>query len=189
MAYDPQRHQGRLQRLSDEHYQGRAFVHWTMAMDSRVTGWLDALHHAKLREWMSHALGRYRVVCPVYVLMPDHSHFLWIGANDGSDQKLAAKLLREAWNHELRMSGPELQRQAYDHVLREDERERGAFGTVANYVLENPVRAELTERWQDYEFLGALVPGYPRLDPRDDDFWERFWRIYDGLGANAGQEG
>ena len=63
-------------------------------------------------------------------------------------------------------------------MLREHEREHGAFGIVANYVFENPVRAGLVAAWRDYTHLGALVPGYPDLDPRDEDYWERFWRIY-----------
>jgi hypothetical protein len=31
-----------------------------------------------------------------------------------------------------------------------------------------------------WPFEGAIVPGYPDLDPRQDDYWERFWKIYYG---------
>jgi REP element-mobilizing transposase RayT len=117
--------------------------------------------------------------------MPDHAHFLWIGWSESSDQKQGMALFRGAWNRELRRGGHELQRQAYDEVLSEEQRERGAFGAVANYVFENPVRAGLTEDWRSNPFLGALVPGYPDLDPRVDDFWERWWLIY-GRMAEGG---
>ncbi len=78
-----------------------------------------------------------------------------------------------------------MQRQAFDHVLREEERARGAFGAVAHYVFENPVRARLAEDWKGYPYLGALLPGYPNLDPCQSDFWERFWRIYDRLAKDG----
>lgn len=117
--------------------------------------------------------------------MPDHGHFLWFGWSDGSDQKRAVKVFREAWNDELRRSAEKLQAQGYDHVLREDERERGAFMRVATYVLENPVRAGLVSRWSEWPFSGAIVPGYSRMDPREGDFWERFWRIFGKLSGGA----
>ncbi len=178
VPFDPKLHVGGLRRLEPGWYRGRAFVHWTMALEERATGWLDELAHARIREELCHALSRYDLVCPAYCLMPDHAHFLWVGCLDGSDQRGAVKIFREGWNVDLRRGIRALQKQAHDHVLREPERERGAFAAVASYVFENPVRKVLAERWQQYPFLGAVVPGYPRFDPRDDDFWERFWRIY-----------
>ena len=169
---------GRLPRLTPEHYRGRAFVHWSMAIDGRKTGWLDAEHHAVVRELLCHALARYRVMCPAYCLMPDHAHFLWIGAADTSDQRCAAALFRKTWNAELVRKNQKLQLQAHDHVLRESERAREAFASVAHYIFENPVRADIVEDWRDYQYLGCLVPGYPVLNPREDGFWPRFWRIH-----------
>ena len=155
-----------------------------MALEGRATGWLDPLHHAQVREWLCHALSRYGLLRPAYCLMPDHAHFLWVGLRATSDQKQAAMLFRKVWNRELRRGNRELQRQPHDHVLREPERERGAFRAVANYIFENPVRAELAVEWRTYPYLGAVAPGYPELDPRDEDFWERFWRIYAGLAGS-----
>ena len=185
MPFDPKRHTGRLSRLAPENYRGRAFVHWSMAIEQRATGWLDPLHHAKLREGLCHALGRYGVLCPAYCLMPDHAHFLWVGWCESSDQKRAMALFRGAWNRELGRGGHELQRQAYDKVSGEEQRDHGAFVAVAHYVLANPSRAGLAEDWRAYPFIGALVPGYPNMDPRDDDFWERFWRIYERVSEEV----
>jgi hypothetical protein len=178
---DSERHARRLPRLSTEYYRGQSWIHWSMTLEDRATGWLDDLHHARLRECLVHALGRHRLVCPIYCLMPDHAHFVWLGWSEQSDQKCATKLLREAWNNELRRSGCALQVQAHDHVLRESERERGVFGAVASYVLENPIRAGLVADWRNYHFSGAIAPGYPTIDPRQPDFWEKFWRIFDRL--------
>lgn len=101
-----------------------------------------------------------------------------MGCSETSEQRAAVQLFRKSWNRELRAGGFELQKQAFDHVLRENERERGAFTAVATYILANPVRAGLVREWKGYPFCGALVPGYPDMDPRDEDYWERFWRVY-----------
>ena len=161
MGYDPQIHRGRLERLRPEFYQGRAFVHWTMAIEDRATGWLDDLHHLRMREWLCHVLARYQLCCPTYCLMPDHVHFLWLGLTDQSDQRLAAGLFRKCWAANLEPRGYRLQLQPYDHVLREREREKGSFMTTADYVLQNPVRTGLVGDWREYQYRGALVPGYP----------------------------
>ena len=42
-------HKGRLKRLNDSHYSGRSYVHWTMSLEKRATGWLNEQHHAELR--------------------------------------------------------------------------------------------------------------------------------------------
>jgi len=110
--------------------------------------------------------------------MPDHGHFLWLGVSDGSHQQLGMRMLRRGWNELLKGEGNILQRQAYDHVLKESERERGAFQSVAQYIFENPVRKELVTAWKDWEFSGCAVPGYPRLDICGEHFWENFWKAY-----------
>lgn len=56
-------------------------------------------------------------------------------------------------------------RQGYDTVLREADREKGAFSELADYIWHNPVRAGLVEDWLRWPFLGCLLPGYPKLDP------------------------
>jgi len=193
MAFAPaQYNNGRLPRLAPEFYRGMAWVHWSMTLENRATGWLNDLHHARLREALVHAQVRYGVVCPMYCVMPDHAHFLWAGICLRSDQQLAARLFRTAWNRELRSVGHAFQRQGHDHVLREKESGRDAVMAVAAYIIENPMRAELVGAWKLWPYTGALVPGYPDLDPRDSDFWEKFWRIYtlvsDARAADSDEE-
>ena len=54
---------------------------------------------------------------------------------------------------------------------------------MAGYVLANPARAGLVERWEDYAFSGSIVAGYPSLDPRREKFWESFWLAF-GVSAS-----
>jgi len=125
---------------------------------------------------MLHTLVRYDLHCPVYCLMPDHVHFIWIGCSARSDQKLAATFFRRFTDGLL--SPNKWQQQCFDHVLREEEREHGAFQSVCHYIVENPVRKNLVIHCEDFAYSGAVVPGFPDLTPRRADFWDVFWKIY-----------
>jgi REP element-mobilizing transposase RayT len=107
--------------------------------------------------------------------MPDHIHLLWIGLDEKSDQLKATSFLRKYFGRQIRPI--RWQHQAHDHVVRENERQSGRYVDTIWYILENPVRAGLTEKWQDYPYNGAMLPGYPDLDRRDSDFHERFWKL------------
>ena len=81
-------------------------------------------------------------------------------------------------NNDLRARGFEWQKQPYDNVLREKDREKDAFQKMVEYVLSNPVRAGFVKRWEDWRFADSMIPGYPEVRLREADYWERFWRIY-----------
>lgn len=170
---------GKLKRLVAEHYRGRACVFWTHTTEHRAPLPLSAEFHARFREIMTHASARYGLACPAYCLMPDHLHLLWIGLSEISDQKLASSFLRRQLSPMLGSSS--WQRQAYDHVLRDEERKRNNFAATVEYIFENPVRKQLAAVWHEYPYHGAVVAGYPDLKPRDPKFQEKFWRIFEGL--------
>ncbi len=187
MPYDPDKHSGRLRRLDRSYYEGRQWVHWIMTINHRQTGWLNDLHFSRVRELLCHTMARENLICPVFCLMPDHAHFLLGGLDESSDQKRAVKFFRTHWNQTLKIASPpaNLQEQAFDHVLTGAERERGAFESVVGYILENPTRAALVESTSEWPYLGSIVAGYPALDPRQDEFYPLFWRIYDRLINDA----
>jgi len=168
-----------LKRLPRGYYKGQAFVHWSMTIQNRSTGWISSDFHSKFREILLHSLARHHSLCPAYCLMPDHIHILSCGLSDDSDQIYCIQFIRRHLNKVLKQSGYELQDQAHDHVLTEEERMQDSFPTVANYIFENPVRNELKARTSEWPYSGALVPGYPDLDPFDQDYWDRFWKIYE----------
>jgi hypothetical protein len=155
-------------------------VHWTLTLEGRATGWLTPAFHHAWQLILLHASARHDVACPVYVLMPDHAHLVWLGltARD-SDQRLAIEFLRKHLRPAL--APYDWQAQAHDRVLRDDEREREAFAALAHYILQNPVRAGLSATASDYSYAGGCVPGYPNLRVRDPEYWPLFWRIYDKL--------
>lgn len=167
---------GYLPRLSSEHYRGRAAVFWTYTVEKRGTGWLGAEFHQTFRELLLHASVREHLFCPVYILMPDHLHLIWMGMSDGSDQRRASVFLRqqlEPWLTPYRW-----QHQAHDRVLRDQHRTPSAFAAICSYIAQNPVRSDLASGAQAWPFTGCMVPGYPSLHPLNADFWGKFWRIY-----------
>ena len=172
-----------LSRLAPEFYRGFAVVFWTITIERRATGWLDAAFHAHFRELLLHAAAREALYCPAYVLMPDHLHVVWLGLKVASDQLEAMRFLRKHLAREFARRSPtgvefELQKQAHDSVLREKDRTRGALGSACFYVLDNPRRKGLVTQPRDWPHLGAMVPGYPFLHPLEEEFWPMFWKFY-----------
>jgi REP element-mobilizing transposase RayT len=173
---DKNSHPGRLPRLPREYYQGDTFVHWTLSLHDRATGWLTEKFHARFRELMLHAAAREGLFCPAYCLMPDHLHLVWMGLRLDSDQRNGMAFLRT--HLEPALAPARFQPQAHDSILRGAEREYGAFARVCFYILGNPVKAELVSQSEDWKFCGAIVPGYPTLHLLTTDFWEKFWKLY-----------
>ncbi len=156
-------------------------------MRDRHTGWLDPKFYYRFRELLTHSQFRFAIACPIFCLMPDHVHLMWMGILDSSDQKLAMRHLRRRLNETLSRIGFELQDQPYDHVLREDERQEAAFIETCEYIARNPERAALVgvDQYADYPYSGCLIPGYPELRPFEPDFWTRFDRTVSYLRKNG----
>lgn len=167
-----------LRRLPPSEYRGERWIHWVLTMQDRCTGWLDARFYYRFREALTHVAFRDQLACPIFCLMPDHIHLLWCGLTSSVDQRSAMKRFRRDLNACLRRIGFELQRQAYDHVLREEEVERTAVEDLSEYIARNPERKNLVamDGFRSYPFTSCLLPGFPELSLFADDGWESIWR-------------
>lgn len=176
-----------LRRLPREHYCGTAYVHWLLTTQDRRTGWLKPIFYYKFRELLTHTMFRYGVTCPIFCCMPDHIHLMWIGLFDGTDQLNAMKYFRKQVNSVFRKIGFELQGQAYDRVLHEEERENESFEGVCEYIARNPERNGLVavDGFRQYAYTDCVIPGSPEVKFADDGFWETFWRIYTATLKNG----
>jgi putative transposase len=87
--------------------------------------------------------------------MPDHLHALVEGMRDDCDLRRLARVFkqRSSFQWKRRMKGDLWQRSYFEHVLRDDE---DTF-QVAQYILDNPVRAGLVKSPENYPFLGSLT--------------------------------
>ena len=175
-ARDPLNRAFYLPRLPREYYQADAVVHWTLTSFDRKQGWLTPDLHHQFRELMFHAAARESLICPIYCLMPDHLHLVWMGLRLDTDQINGMAFLRTYLETALKPA--KFQPQAQDNVLREQERKRNAFAKVCLYIAANPVRAGLMEENEVWPYTGCVVPGYPKLNPADENFWPRFWKIF-----------
>jgi putative transposase len=119
------------------------------------------------------------LVCPIYCLMPDHLHLVWMGLRLDTDQTNGMAFLRTHLEPALKPA--KFQPQAQDNVLREKDRTRNAFAKVCFYIAANPVRAKSMPETGVWPYTGRVVPGYPKLNPMDEDYWPKFWRIYSKL--------
>ncbi len=156
-------------------------VFWTFTVEGRKTDWVGRDFRGAWEKCLLHTAFRFEISFPLYVLMPDHLHFLAFGLGPRSDQRLAVSFLRT----HCRPGSNDWQAQPHDHVLRDEDRERGAIASTAWYILENPVRAGLVEDPKIWPWLGCAVPGYPRLSPMEEDYWEKYWRIHAKLLERA----
>ena len=81
---------------------------------------------------------------PLLVLMPDHLHML---VRFGSE--IGMKKTIQSWKrYTARHFAVKWQRDFFDHRLRSDEN----FDEKARYILDNPVRAGLIERSEDWPY-------------------------------------
>lgn len=173
---DPLNRAFSLPRLPRDYYQGDAIVFWTLTLFDKAKGWLNATFHGRFRELMLHAAAREGLACPIYCLMPDHIHLVWLGLRLETDQINGLAFLRTYLEPEL--APFKFQPQPQDEVLREEQRKRNAFSKVCFYIAANPVRAELIKEPDVWPFTNCVVPGFPKLNPADEGFWPKFWRIY-----------
>ena len=108
-------------------------------------------------EW-SNALGRHGWLIGRYTIMPDHVHFFCAEKSGGAMRNLSAFIgFWKEWTSKGLigvglLSTPVWQQGFFDHVLRSTE----SYSEKWAYVRENPVRACLVERWEDWPWQGFV---------------------------------
>ena len=93
-----------------------------------------------------------------YVILPDHIHLFVAGTDDFNLGKWVGTLKRFlgraiATN---KSQDPIWQRGFFDHLLRSEE----SYAQKWDYVRENPVRAQLVEKVEDWPYAGEFVTIY-----------------------------
>jgi len=107
------------------------------------------------------------------VVMPDHAHLILTPLINQAEARvwLLPEILdaikgasAHVINRKLFRRGSVWQEESFDHVLRGSEQIRDKV----HYILQNPVRGGLVDRWQDYPWLwhrpftNPCQPGRPR---------------------------
>jgi putative transposase len=90
-----------------------------------------------------------------YAFMPDHVHLLIEGLSESSDCRRFIQRAKQfsGYHYAKQFSHGLWQRHGFERTLRDEE----ATLVAAKYILENPVRAGLVSRGEDYPFAGSRV--------------------------------
>ena len=127
----------------------------TIALRDRCRRFADPTLAAPTIDLLCEHAAKTRVTVFGYCLMPDHVHLLLSPSVDCDLVTFVGQFKNLAQRCFWRAGGQGLlwQKSFWDHFLRADE----DVAVVLDYILKNPVRAGLVERWQDYPFVGSLV--------------------------------
>ena len=114
---------------------------------------LDAAFRA-FQAYIHRARDEFDVAVGRYVMMPDHMHF-FVRGSDGFKLAQWVNELKRAISVALGATKkrPLWQPGFFDHVLRNDE----SYGQKWEYVRENPVRAGLVLRADEWPYGGEFV--------------------------------
>jgi len=107
-----------------------------------------------LRQYAHRGTTEFNVAIGRYVVMPDHLH-LFVRGDDNFVLASWVKGLKRTISERLTSADKSFRWQPgfFDHVLRNNE----SYGQKWNYVRDNPVRAGLVERSEDWPYQGEIV--------------------------------
>jgi putative transposase len=147
----------RPSRLKSFNYVGLHRYFLTFCTVNRHEHFVVREHVDLVFEQIVRAAAQTGFVIVAYCFMPDHLHLLVEAQSESSDGRQFITRAKQfsGYYFKQRFGVPLWQRDGFEHVLRNDE----AVLRVARYILENPVRAGLVRRVEDYPFAGSLL--YP----------------------------
>jgi len=111
--------------------------------------------HLAFVKFAVEACEKHNIAVGRYVIMPDHLHLFVCGPNDlmvGNWVGMLKQFLAKAIEHK-RITDSIWQRGFFDHLLRSDE----SYAQKWNYVRENPVRAGLVTKAEDWPYSGEII--------------------------------
>jgi len=151
---DLQMHPPRLGRL-DRNFPGFSIYFITCCTAERARTLANPVIHEAFRSFCQLAKQR-QVFVGRYVLMPDHMHFF---VDCGEEVPLSdwMKSSKNALSKNLRQLGhvaPHWQKGFFDHLVRSER----SYEEKWQYTLENPVRAKLVAKAEDWPYQGEIEP-------------------------------
>jgi REP element-mobilizing transposase RayT len=153
--YDAAVQRRRNHHLSDEVFDGQNHVVSLTVCTAGRGRWLEDPELAAIVRDEILKLHSDRPVLG-YCIMPDHIHLLI--CNAGSTLVKITNAFKGRVSRQARQKHPRLEvwmSGYWDHIVR---REEGLY-KVLQYILLNPVRAGLVDKWWEYSWLGAPFLG------------------------------
>lgn len=147
-------HPPRLSRL-DQIFPGFSIYFITFCTSQRRSLLANDRVHQAFRSFCDIAKARH-VWVGRYVMMPDHLHFF---VDCGEEMPLSEwiKALKGTLSKTLRETGlapPYWQKGFFDHLVRSEP----SYEEKWQYIRENPVRAKLVTRTEEWPYQGEIAP-------------------------------
>jgi|SoiMethySBSTD1v2_1073268.scaffolds.fasta_scaffold1344325_2 putative transposase len=152
---------GRPERLKTFDYLGLHQYFLTFCTYERRALFLESDAVVAVRSQIQRAANDQRFAVIAYCYMPDHVHMLVEGQADDSDCRQFVSRAKQysGFHYKAAFDQRLWQRYGYERTLRSDE----ASISVARYILENPIRARLVKRIDEYPFSGSSVYSIEQL--------------------------
>ena len=112
----------------------------------------DAVN-ASFIQFAERAYAEHNIAVGRYVIMPDHVHLFVTGPDDFDLGRWMGTLKQFLAKAVACRPKPLWQRRFFDHVLRSEE----SYGQKWNYVRDNPVRAGLVAKAEDWPYAGEII--------------------------------
>ena len=135
-------------------YMQTPIYYLTLVSHDRRSLFANQQVHKAFRTFSEKAMER-GVLVGRYVLMPDHIHLFARFGPSSPNLSMWIKSLKNylsKYLREVEIPAPHWQKDFFDHVLRSDE----SYSAKWEYVRQNPVRAGLVEKAEDWKFQGEI---------------------------------
>jgi putative transposase len=136
-------------------YIGLNYYSITWCCDRRKPFFSNAAHVDLVRKQFLRAASETEIAIVAECFMPDHVHKLVKGCSPRADGRRYMKLAKQYSGYYFKQAYREAlwQRYGHDRFLRKDDEPR----TIVRYILENPVRAGLVGKVEDYPFIDSQL--------------------------------
>ncbi len=132
--------------------EGKAFVKWDAFLDNQKSGprWLARADVSAIVSGVMRDHDRQQYELYAYCIMPNHVHAVFEPLDQATPLSQIVRSVKgrtaRAANVILCREGAFWQDESYDHVIRDNIE----FARIVDYVLNNPVRAGLAAKWDDW---------------------------------------
>ena len=149
-------------RLPSEAYNGFVAVAFTANILERKHLFVDDTVFQVFQEILLSELKQEHCSSYVYLFMPDHLHIIIAGEHDNANVQECMDMFKQRTGFWLHKNQPlyHWQKDYYDHIIRKDE----DMNAQIRYILQNPVRAGLTDSWKKYPYKGSTKFNFDEWD-------------------------
>jgi len=135
-------------------YEGEIRASFTLCIQGRKQVFITSDIVKNFATILEDSAKKHSCVNWIYLFMPDHFHCVLHGTNSNANIWKSIVLFKQKTGYwfSKNMPATQWQKDFFDYVHRkETELQKHIF-----YILNNPVRAGIVNKWQDYRFKGAL---------------------------------